>query len=262
MLTVGFVESTALDVIGEADIIYTITAPSLEEIHLSGSINATVTELETRSLFLGLTTFAELHIENLLVTDLEAELNFSSTAHLSGIADTQRLTLDNASTYNAADLSSRTADVDLSELSEATVRVTESVMGSVKTASSLGYICEDVNAEVDSSGLAKIELLPFTPPLFNTATPVVSAPMEAAVEVRAFTFDPYVVAIAAGGTVTWTNFDMIPHNIADSPDGATFRSPQLARGQEYSVTFDEPGTYDYYCPLHPIMAGQVVVVES
>jgi amicyanin len=71
-----------------------------------------------------------------------------------------------------------------------------------------------------------------------------------------FTFNPKEVTVKAGTTVTWTNNDDIPHTVADPQK---FRSKALDTGDTYSFTFTTPGSYDYFCSLHPHMTGRIVV---
>ena len=77
------------------------------------------------------------------------------------------------------------------------------------------------------------------------------------IKVDNFTFSPETLTIPANSTVTWTNKDDVPHVIA-STDGA-FRSKGLDTDDRYSFKFTKPGTYSYYCSIHPKMTGKVVV---
>ena len=72
-----------------------------------------------------------------------------------------------------------------------------------------------------------------------------------------FSFAPASAAVAAGSTVTWTNRDDVPHNIVSTDQ--KFKSPVLDTDEQFSHTFDKPGTYRYFCSIHPKMTGQVVV---
>jgi len=72
-----------------------------------------------------------------------------------------------------------------------------------------------------------------------------------------FSFAPARAAVAAGSTVTWTNRDDVPHNIVSTDQ--KFKSPVLDTDEQFSHTFDKPGTYRYFCSIHPKMTGQVVV---
>jgi amicyanin len=78
-----------------------------------------------------------------------------------------------------------------------------------------------------------------------------------AVAVDNFTFNPQSLTVKAGTTVTWTNKDDIPHAIAAV--NKLFKSKTLDTDNSYSFTFTTPGTYAYFCSLHPHMTGTIVV---
>lgn len=84
-----------------------------------------------------------------------------------------------------------------------------------------------------------------------------AAAMEAQVTIKDLAFLPQVLEIPAGTTVTWTNEDAPQHTVFSQDK--TFTSDILEQGDTFSYTFDEPGTYDYICSLHPNMTGQIVV---
>ena len=84
------------------------------------------------------------------------------------------------------------------------------------------------------------------------------------VEIKTFQYDPDPITIKAGETVKWTNADGTVHTVT----AGTRKQPapdefdgQLPEGESFSQSFDEPGTYDYFCTLHsgPGMTGKVVV---
>ncbi len=79
-----------------------------------------------------------------------------------------------------------------------------------------------------------------------------------AVSIDNFTFTPPSLTVKAGTTVTWTNKDDIPHGIASSGN-AFAKSPALDTDQNYSFTFTTPGTFQYFCYIHPHMVGTIVV---
>jgi Icc protein len=72
-----------------------------------------------------------------------------------------------------------------------------------------------------------------------------------------FSFAPGTASVPAGTTITWTNHDDVPHNIVSTE--RKFKSPVLDTDEQFSHRFDAPGTYQYFCSLHPKMTGQVVV---
>jgi len=75
-----------------------------------------------------------------------------------------------------------------------------------------------------------------------------------------FFFTPATETVKAGTTVTWTNKDDIPHGIG-SANNAFPKSKALDTDDSYSFTFTTPGTYQYFCYLHPKMVGTIVVEQ-
>jgi plastocyanin len=87
------------------------------------------------------------------------------------------------------------------------------------------------------------------------ATPVRAQDVE--VKIDNFTFNPQQITVKAGTTVTWVNHDDIPHT-ATSKTGV-FKSKALDTDDKFSFTFATPGSYPYFCALHPHMTGTIVV---
>lgn len=73
-------------------------------------------------------------------------------------------------------------------------------------------------------------------------------------------FSPDELTVDPGVVVRFENLDAFDHTITASPDSAlTFDSGDLDRGDVFEQRFDEPGTYDYFCEIHPTMRGTVTV---
>jgi len=96
------------------------------------------------------------------------------------------------------------------------------------------------------------------PPLAPFVLPARAQNAAGAVTIDNFTFNPATLTVKAGTTVTWTNRDDIPHGIASSGNAFT-RSKALDTNDSYSFTFTAPGTYQYFCYIHPHMVGTIVV---
>jgi plastocyanin len=79
-----------------------------------------------------------------------------------------------------------------------------------------------------------------------------------AVKIDNFAFSPQELTVPAGTTVEWTNRDDIPHVVV-SDDKKTFKSKVLDTDEKFSYTFTKPGTYTYFCSVHPKMTGKVIV---
>ena len=74
---------------------------------------------------------------------------------------------------------------------------------------------------------------------------------------------PQDITISTGDTVQWDNVDNAAHTVtggspADGPSGV-FDSSLLMAGLDYSFTFNDAGSYDYFCMVHPWMVGSVTV---
>jgi plastocyanin len=78
------------------------------------------------------------------------------------------------------------------------------------------------------------------------------------VKIDNFTFAPKDLTIPAGTVVRWINRDDIPHTVV-SDDKTTFKSKALDTDDSFSYTFTKPGTYSYFCSIHPKMTAKVIV---
>ena len=80
-------------------------------------------------------------------------------------------------------------------------------------------------------------------------------------------YNPDVVTVTPGTTVTWTNADSVSHTVtsgnpSDNQTGTVFDSSLVRPSATYSFTFKDPGTYNYFCQVHPWMTGQVIVAAG
>jgi plastocyanin len=78
-------------------------------------------------------------------------------------------------------------------------------------------------------------------------------------EIIEFVFTPQHMQVSVGDTVTWTNQDEAPHTATADDD--SFDTGTLSQGDSGEVTFEEAGTFTYFCEIHPDMLGAVTVVE-
>jgi plastocyanin len=79
------------------------------------------------------------------------------------------------------------------------------------------------------------------------------------VSIDNFSFTPPVVTVRPGTQITWTNRDDIPHTVVSNEN--LFKSKALDTDDKFSFTLTKPGTYNYFCSLHPKMTAKVVVAE-
>jgi len=80
------------------------------------------------------------------------------------------------------------------------------------------------------------------------------------IEIKDFMFNPQTITVKSGDKITWINKDEEPHTVVSV--GKKFqRSSGLDTDQEYSITAGAPGTYEYFCSVHPKMTGMIVVTK-
>jgi plastocyanin len=80
-----------------------------------------------------------------------------------------------------------------------------------------------------------------------------------AVKIVNFEFTPQTVVVKPGTTVTWTNADSTIHDVKDTSPLANPPGPSMGKGDTFSITYAQPGTYSYVCGIHPYMTGSVEV---
>ncbi|MGA9352290.1 MAG: cupredoxin family copper-binding protein [Terriglobales bacterium] len=78
-----------------------------------------------------------------------------------------------------------------------------------------------------------------------------------AVQIDNFSFTPQEIKVKAGTTITWTNHDDIPHTVVSTDEA--FKSRALDTDDKFTATLTKPGTYAYFCSIHPKMTGKIVV---
>ena len=76
--------------------------------------------------------------------------------------------------------------------------------------------------------------------------------------IQNFAFVPPSLSVPSGTTVTWTNEDNVAHTVT-ADDGTTFGSSAFGQGQTFQFTAGAPGTYTYFCRIHPFMKGTLTV---
>jgi plastocyanin len=98
-------------------------------------------------------------------------------------------------------------------------------------------------------------------PPASTAAPDPGGPAadSATVVIEDFLYAPKTVRVKAGADVRFENRDTAPHTATISEGATKFDSGTIEKRQNKTVTFDEPGTYDYLCLFHPYMKGTVTV---
>jgi plastocyanin len=78
------------------------------------------------------------------------------------------------------------------------------------------------------------------------------------IEIKDFAFNPKTITVKSGEKITWINRDEEPHTVV-SVDKQFKKSSALDTDQEFTITAGAPGTYSYFCSVHPKMTGTIIV---
>ena len=85
-----------------------------------------------------------------------------------------------------------------------------------------------------------------------------AAAKENKIEIKDFAFNPQTITVKSGEKITWVNRDEEPHTVV-SVEKQFKKSMALDTDQEFTVTAGAPGTYTYFCSVHPKMTGTIIV---
>lgn len=82
-------------------------------------------------------------------------------------------------------------------------------------------------------------------------------PAAISITIDNFSFTPKEITVSKGTTVTWINHDDVPHTVVSTDK--KFKSRALDTDERFSFTFSDSGAYGYFCSVHPVMTGKVIV---
>jgi plastocyanin len=139
------------------------------------------------------------------------------------------------------------------------VPATQAVAAAAPTPTS-GSPAATVAPVATAAATATIEVAPTA--TVNMAAPPAMAGVTVEAKLQLFAFSPSQIEVGVGTTVQWTNEDDIEHSVTSGapPEGdGVIDSGFFTKGQAYSYTFTEPGTYEYFCRRHNSMTGSVIV---
>jgi plastocyanin len=93
--------------------------------------------------------------------------------------------------------------------------------------------------------------------LFTAEKSMAAGPPSVDIKIDNFSFTPPTLTVKAGTQITWTNADDIPHTVVS--EDQSFKSKVLDTDEKFTFMASKPGTYSYFCSIHPKMTGRVVV---
>jgi len=105
-----------------------------------------------------------------------------------------------------------------------------------------------------NTGMSNMNM-PAKPPTASKNMQASVAPNQVVIE--NFSFAPATLTVKTGTTVTWINRDDVPHTVNENDK--RFKSGPMDTDDQFSYTFSAPGTFSYFCAIHPKMTGQIIV---
>jgi plastocyanin len=112
--------------------------------------------------------------------------------------------------------------------------------------------------------LALVASVAITAACSSPAAPATAAPATAAragIDISGFAFKTATLDVTKGTTVTWSNKDNTTHHVTSgtSPTSDGTFDGAVAAGGTFSFTFNDAGTFKYFCSIHPSMTGTITV---
>ena len=104
-------------------------------------------------------------------------------------------------------------------------------------------------------GISSFSLVAFAGDMKDTGS---NGAGETKIEIKDFAFNPQNITVKSGEKITWINRDEEPHTVV-SVEKQFKKSTALDTDQEFTVVAGSPGTYSYFCSVHPKMTGTIVV---
>ncbi|WP_316504718.1 cupredoxin domain-containing protein [Nitrosopumilus sp.] len=177
-----------------------------------------------------------------------------------------------SSTVTSPPMVSETTEEAVEEVAETTEEAVEEVAETTEEA--VEEVAETTEEAVEEVAETTEEAVEEVAETTEEVTEAVSGPQEHAVDMPAGTsvpgceennecYTPADITISVGDTVAWVNVDTAAHTVtsgspADGPSGV-FDSSLVMADATYAFTFEEAGSYDYFCMVHPWMVGSVTV---
>jgi plastocyanin len=92
----------------------------------------------------------------------------------------------------------------------------------------------------------------------ESAVPTSVNEMQVTINMQGFAYHPGNISVPRGAQVTWVNDDNVDH-LATEKDNAAWDTQIIHNGESKTIKFDSPGTFRYYCPIHPYMVATLTV---
>jgi plastocyanin len=261
------------------ELLYEIVVERLADIRLRDQVSLELVGISGDDMGIELRDTTAATVGDVALEELDVDVQGNALLRITGATGELNIDARQSGAFDGTELTASTADVEARD----SARVVVNVSSLLEAEASDNAVIEHVGtpaqgeAEVSDAGVVRPatgSLLPAAPatgpasatspatspdtgpaPGLDTSQTAEPATFEVSTAGRAF--NPAVLEIAVGDTVTWINDDDTEHT-ATAFDGA-FDSGELAEGASFSFTFETPGEFEYRCLFHSEMQGTIIV---
>ena len=257
------------------ELVYAITVERLLDIRLRDGVSVEIDGIGGAELGIELADTATASLLNVDVEELQAEVQGTAVMRVTGATGFLEVGARESGAFDGTDLAAGTAEVEARESARVVVNVATLLEADVRDSAVVEHVGTPAQTELEVRDSGQVRaatgtLIPVltvpgsvtvaSPATSPAATPDTSPSTEPAafeVSLAGRAFNPAVLEVTVGDTVTWINDDDTEHTVT-AFEGA-FDSGELAEGASFSFTFDSPGEYRYRCLFHSEMQGTIIV---
>ena len=257
------------------ELVYAITVERLLEVRLRDGVSVEIDGIGGAELGVELADTTTASLLNVDVEELQAEVQGTAVMRITGATGSLEVEARESGAFDGTDLTAGTAEVEARESARVVVNVATLLEADVRDSAVVEHVGTPAQTELEVRDSGQVRaatgtLIPAlivpgsatvtSPATGPAATPDTSPSTEPAaleVSLAGRAFNPAVLEVNVGDTVTWINDDDTEHTVTAFE--GEFDSGELAEGASFSFTFDSPGDYRYRCLFHSEMQGTIIV---
>jgi plastocyanin len=260
---------------GGEELLYQITVERLADIRLRDDVSLEIDGISGDDLDIELADNTTASVSNVELEELDAEVQGTALLLVTGATGDLEIDVRESGAFDGTDLAAATAEVEARDSARVVVNVSTLLVAKASDDAIVEHVGTPAQTDLDVRESGEVRaatgtLLPAAPatgsvpstspdtsPASGADTSVSTQPVAFEVSTAGRAFNPAVLEVAVGDTVTWINDDDTEHTVSATEDA--FDSGELAVGSSFSFTFETPGEFPYRCLIHPEMQATIVV---
>jgi len=257
------------------ELLYQITVERLADIRLRDDVSLETDGIGGDDLDIELADNTTASVSNVELEELDANVQGMALLLVTGATGDLKVDVRESGAFDGTDLVAGTAEVEARDSARVVVNVSTLLVAKASDDAIVEHVGTPAQTDLDVRESGEVRaatgtLLPGAPvtgsvrstspatsPASGADTSLTTQPVAFEVSTAGRAFNPAVLEVAVGDTVTWINDDDTEHTVS-ATEGA-FDSGELAVGSSFSFTFETPGEFPYRCLIHPEMQATIVV---